>query len=82
MLTEMQDKLYRLMARQGGGDVLIRDMYYKLYGVPSGPLVTVRDMQQKLAPIIARVNGKMTNTEIVPGRLKQTYRLAAKSQEA
>ena len=77
--TEMQYKLYHLLEKKRGHDVLIRDMYYCLYGVPKDMLVSVRDMQQKLAPIIARINDKLVMEVIRPGQLKQTYRLTRHS---
>ena len=35
----------------------------------------VRDMQQELGPLFARINQKLTKCRIVPGEIKQTYRL-------
>lgn len=38
-------------------------------------LYNVRDMQTELGPLFARINEKLTKCRIVPGELKQTYRL-------
>jgi hypothetical protein len=40
--------------------------------------MTVRDMQQLLGPLIKRINDKLQGGQIVPGHLKQTYRIIKK----
>lgn len=56
-------------------DVPIVSMFLSAYPNDLVDGITVRIMQQRLGSVIARANQKLTDERIVPGRLKQTYRL-------
>lgn len=92
--SDFQTKLYELLNKEPGSDVTIRDLYVGIYGYRKRyvefegkrsalPDLTNRDMQQYLAPLFARMNVHLAGQKlkIVPGRLKQTYRLAPLNDE-
>lgn len=56
-------------------DVPISRLWVSVYGQNPPSHFTNRNMQQKLAPLFRRVNEKLSASKIVPGELKQTYRI-------
>lgn len=84
--THMQTRVYKAL-EPVDHDVLIEDLFMSAYpgtaiermvGDDVLPLLTNRDMQQYLGPLFARMNTRLEehNLKIIPGQLKQTYRLA------
>lgn len=55
-------------------DIYIHTLYNRVYGI-NNENRTVRYCQQKLAPTFLAINKKLEVGRIVPGKLKQTYRL-------
>lgn len=75
-LSKFQRQAFRIFDTKGFDvDVPIVDVYEALYGKRT--LVTeVRTMQQLLGPLFARINEKLEVSHIVPGNIKQTYRIS------
>lgn len=72
-LSKTQQKAFNIFDVRGMDvDVPIATIYRVLYGKH---VDDVRAMQQTLGPLIARINAKLKATKIVPGQLKQTYRI-------
>lgn len=77
-LTLQLQALYDLMAASFNEDVNIPTMWHVVAAHSERTprrRTSTRDMQQGLGPYIARINAKLEGQHIVPGRLKQTYRL-------
>lgn len=72
-LSPLQDRLYAVFEAHKDEDISISDLYEVAYGTDA--TLSVRDKQQRLAPIFARINEKLTGQRIEPGQLKRTYRL-------
>lgn len=72
-LSNLQKRVYDTLALDE--DVKIADMHKAAYPASHTSDTEVRVMQQRLGSVIARINEKLTKTRIVPGRVKQTYRL-------
>lgn len=85
MSTKLSDLQQRVVdVLPPNKDVAIVDIYSAAYPERmSGDLfeVAVRDMQQQLGPLIARINEKLKRGKIVPGDLKQTYRLDTRTPQ-
>lgn len=80
-MSPMQAKVMNLFDRFDK-DVAIFRVYNAAYGNEGWTTtsdhvlpIPVRDMQQKLGPLIQRMNLKLQRGRIVPGELKQTYRM-------
>lgn len=75
-LSRTQQKAFNIFDVRGMDvDVPIATIYAVIYGKQVNE---VRAMQQTLGPLIARINAKLERTQIVPGQLKQTYRISRK----
>lgn len=77
-LGPVQERLYAVFKDRPNEDIAIAHMYAATYAVSFAELieVSIRDMQQRLAPVIARLNGNLPpNNRVEPGQLKRTYRL-------
>lgn len=72
-LSKLQKRVFD--ALEPDVDVRIADLHRAAYPVSHAEDTTVRTMQQRLGSVIARINEKLTNRRIVPGKVKQTYRL-------
>jgi hypothetical protein len=71
-LSTMQQRVFVLFAP--GKDVPIVKLFRAAW--PDADRTNDnRMMQQKLGPVIARINRRLTKGYIEPGQLKQTYRL-------
>ena len=82
-LTDRERRVFDLLNAEPNTDVEI----YKLYEAMSqsqvhlfqnGVLllgITPRTMQMRLGSVIARINEKLDKGKVVPGQMKQTYRL-------
>jgi hypothetical protein len=74
-------RLYMLMAHNERTDVSLTALHNEIYAdtlfVKSCATFTPRDMQQRIGPYITRVNRILApfGWHIVPGVVKQTYRL-------
>jgi len=77
-LTEHQEEVLNAVLPLDT-DKPIRDIYMTVYGDPSDNM-SVRNMQQKLAPTFKAINEKISNVKIIPGKLKQTYRVIRKGR--
>lgn len=85
-LSEIQQRVYDVLAEVPNTDVAIYKLYEAAYQTnvhvlqgPKGVLslgVQPRTMQQRLGSVIARINEKLDTGRVVPGQLKQTYRLS------
>lgn len=83
LLTDRERRVFDLLNAEPNTDVEI----YKLYEAMSqsqvhlfqnGVLllgITPRTMQMRLGSVIARINEKLDKGKVVPGQMKQTYRL-------
>lgn len=82
-LTELEQKVYDFLSHKPNDDIPIASIYETVYG-PQGPtfmlLTSNRSMQQQLGPLLARINRKLKEQKIVPGNIKQTYRLISLQQ--
>lgn len=78
-LSTFQKKAFNVFDTHGFDvDIQIKYLYETLYG--TNTLVNeVRTMQQLLGPLFARINDKLERTKIVPGEIKQTYRITRKA---
>lgn len=75
-LSKFQRRAFKIFDDKGFDvDVPIKDVYEVLYG-KNTLVAEVRTMQQLLGPLFARINDKLIATHIIPGNLKQTYRIA------
>lgn len=72
-LSHLQKRVYDTLVLDE--DVRIADMHKAAYPTSHTEDTEVRVMQQRLGSIIARINVKLKGKHIVPGRVKQTYRL-------
>lgn len=72
-LSRLQRRVYRTLKLDR--DVQISTMHKAAYPVSHDEYTEVRVMQQRLGSAIARINDKLEGRRIVPGRVKQTYRL-------
>lgn len=72
-LSPLQQQVFDVLNATPDTDVSIYDMFTTVY--PKEPRWSVRHMQQRLGPAIQRLNDKLTDCRVTPGRLKQTYRL-------
>jgi hypothetical protein len=87
-LSELQQRVYNLLASPADADVPIYKLYEAAYQtnvhrVQKGVLllgVQPRTMQQRLGSVIARINEKLDKGRVVPGQVKQTYRLDTKAE--
>lgn len=81
-LSSLQQRVFDVLQAKPNRDVPIEDLYYTAYPQlgEQRSLWTVRDMQQQLGPLFVRINDKLKRGRIVPGELKQTYRLDTKHQ--
>ena len=85
-LSELQQRVYNLLVSPADADVPIYKLYEAAYQmnvhrVQKGILllgVQPRTMQQRLGSAIARINEKLDKGRVVPGQVKQTYRLDTK----
>lgn len=85
-LSELQQRVYDLLASPPDTDVAIYKLYeaaYKIniHRIQQGVLILgcePRTMQQRLGSVIARINEKLETGRVVPGKVKQTYRLDTK----
>lgn len=73
-LSELQSRVFRLLSKKPNTDVPIQELFLAAYPLDASSTF-VRDMQQKLAPLLARINGKLKRGRIEPGQMKRTYRL-------
>lgn len=81
-LSALQQRVFDVLQAKPNKDVPIEDLYYTAYPI-SGAVhwtLSVRDMQQRMGPLFVRINDKLKRGRIVPGELKQTYRLDTKHQ--
>lgn len=62
-------------------DVRITDLHATAYPSFHKDGAEVRAMQMRLGSIIARINEKLDGKKIVPGKVKQTYRLVKVKKE-
>lgn len=76
----MQHRVYRTLVLDK--DIPIVDMYKSAYPDSSVNHIKVRVMQQRLGSVIARANKKLTSERIIPGQLKQTYRLERATKDS
>lgn len=75
-LSKFQKRAYETMCQHGFDiDVSISRLWSAVHGQRPPSHMSNRDMQQKLGPLVARINAKLEATKIVPGNLKQTYRI-------
>ncbi|TXH12357.1 MAG: hypothetical protein E6R03_13030 [Hyphomicrobiaceae bacterium] len=76
-LGPIQERLFALFNTRPDQDIEIWLLYSVAYEVkPSEHDADNRRMQQRLAPVIARLNGNLPpNNRVEPGQLKRTYRL-------
>lgn len=72
-LSPLQKRVYD--ALKLNTDVLISELHAAAYPASHSADAEVRVMQQRLGSVIARINEKLQNRRIVPGQIKQTYRL-------
>lgn len=87
-LSELQQRVYDLLVSPADTDVPIYKLYEAAYQtnvhrVQKGILllgVQPRTMQQRLGSVIARINEKLDKGRVVPGQVKQTYRLDTKAE--
>lgn len=81
-LSPRQSKVFNLFDRFDK-DVEIRRMYLAVFGNAgtSDPSFDTRTMQMKLGPWVQRINAKLEAGRLVPGELKQTYRLIRITKE-
>ena len=88
-LSELQQRVHDVLAGTPDTDVAIYKLYETAYRtnvhrIQNGVLILgarPRTMQQRLGSVIARINEKLdgTRSRVVPGKLKQTYRLNTKA---
>lgn len=86
-LSELQQRVFDLLSATPDTDVAIYKLYEAAYQTnvhrtQQGVLilgVRPRTMQQRLGSVIARVNEKLKTGRVVPGKIKQTYRLDTKA---
>lgn len=79
----MEGSVYALLKVAPGTDVEIYKLYEAAYQVnvhkvQDGQLILGMDprtMQQRLGSVIGRINAKLTNARVTPGKVKRTYRL-------
>lgn len=76
-LSPFQQRVFDALNAQPNVDFAIPDLWGLAYPDrdPGHAGIAVRDMQQELGPLFARINQKLTKCRIVPGEIKQTYRL-------
>ena len=75
-LSKLQQRVYDRFCLAGmDDDIAISTLYISFYRKQVTRATTTRQMQQQLGPLIARINAKLEATKIVPGNLKQTYRI-------
>ena len=72
-LSPVQKRVYDVLELDK--DVRIADMHKAAHPSSHAETTEVRVMQQRLGSVIARINKKLKNKRIVPGVIKQTYRL-------
>lgn len=72
-LSKLQKRVYDMLSLDT--DVKISDMHRAAYPASHTSDTEVRVMQQRLGSIIARINEKLEGKRVVPGKIKQTYRL-------
>ena len=72
-LSPLQTRVYGALSLNK--DTRILDVYKIAYPKARFDDIEVRVMQQRLGSAIARINEKLEGKRIVPGRVKQTYRL-------
>lgn len=80
----MQQRVFDVLFERPNTDVSIHTLYCAAYvrGLNPKPLPkSTREAQQKLGPVIARINSKLRNARIEPGRIKQTYRINTKLKD-
>lgn len=75
-LTEHQERVLAAFDKKNE-DITISLIFMRVYGHHEWKKkgMTTRTMQQKLAPTFKVLNTKLKGLEIVPGYLKNTYRL-------
>lgn len=86
-LSELQQRVYDLLAAPADTDVPIYKLYEAAYRMNVHRIqqdvlilgVQPRTMQQRLGSVIARINEKLDKGRVVPGQVKQTYRLDTKA---
>ena len=78
-LSHLQKRVYDALVLNE--DIRIADMHKAAYPASHSEDTEVRVMQQRLGSVIARINEKLKGKRIVPGRIKQTYRLEKVKKE-
>lgn len=80
-LSPIQQRVFDVLNASPNTDIGIPDLWGLAYpekgakGEAEAIGIAIRDMQQELGPLFARINVKLKRCRIVPGELKQTYRL-------
>lgn len=82
-LTDRERRVFDLLNSPPDVDVEIYKMYEamsqsQVHLFQNGVLllgITPRTMQMRLGSVIARINDKIEKGKVVPGQMKQTYRL-------
>lgn len=75
-LSKFQKRAYDSVCLHGFDvDIPIVRLWVAVHGQNPPSHYSNRDMQQKLAPLFRRINEKLAAVKIVPGELKQTYRI-------
>jgi metallophosphoesterase superfamily enzyme len=72
-LSRLQKRVYDKL--KPDTDVLISDLHAAAYPSSHKDGAEVRAMQMRLGSVIARINEKLDGKKVVPGKVKQTYRL-------
>ena len=70
-LSELEARVFEELRLAPNTDVAIAKLFETGYG--KGEILSSRRMQQRLGPLIARVNRKLDQGRIAPGKRKRTY---------